>query len=136
MYISKVSLKNFRNFQEKEIEFKEGINVIIGHNNAGKTNLLKDLSLVLDFQGLKRLSIDDFSKKIDLESIKNTPPKVSIELIIKGKYDSINPDDLVTVSNWLTILGSEYEAVLTYEFFLPEKEKSEKKYLETLAGAS
>lgn len=136
MYISKISLNNFRNFKEKEIKFQEGINVIIGHNNAGKTNLLKALSLVLDFKGLKRLSVDDFNKNIDLPSLKKAPPKVSIEITIKGKHDSNNPDDLVTVSTWLTVLGAEYEAVLTYEFFLPEKEKSEKKYLETLAEAS
>jgi putative ATP-dependent endonuclease of OLD family len=133
MYISKVSLKNFRNFTEKEIEFKKGINVIIGHNNAGKTNLLKALALVIDFQGSKRLSVDDFNKKIDLASLQTVPPKVSIELTIKGKHDINNPDDLVTISNWLTVLGAEYEAVLSYEFFLPEKEKSEKKYVETLA---
>jgi putative ATP-dependent endonuclease of OLD family len=135
MYISKICLNNFRNFKKKEIEFKEGTNVIIGHNNAGKTNLLKALALVLDFQGSKRLVVDDFSKKNELTSLKTTPPKVSIELTIKGKDDPNSPDDLVTVSNWLTVLGAEYEAVLTYEFFLPEKEKSEKKYVETLAAA-
>lgn len=135
MYISKITLKNFRNFKQKEVEFKEGINVIIGHNNAGKTNLLRALALVLDFQGSKRLGVDDFSKRIDLASLKTAPPKVSIELTIKGKHDPSNPDDLVTVSNWLTVMGAEYEAVLTYEFFLPEKEKSEKKYIETLAAA-
>lgn len=133
MYISKIVLKNFRNFQDKGIEFKEGINVIIGHNNAGKTNLLRALALVLDSQNSKRLSIDDFNKKIDLLDLKKAPPKVSIELTIKGKHDAKNPDDLVTVSNWLTVIGTEYEAVLTYEFFLPEKDKSEKKYVETLA---
>jgi putative ATP-dependent endonuclease of OLD family len=136
MYISKISLSNFRNFKKKEVEFKEGINVIIGHNNAGKTNLLKALALVLDFQGLKRLGVDDFSKNIDLAVLKANPPKVSIEVVIKGKYESDESDDLVTVSNWLRVLNAEYEAVLTYEFFLPEKEKTEKKYIEMLSRAT
>mgnify|MGYP002660992474 CR=1 FL=1 len=62
MYISKIDIENFRNFKNKEIEFNDGVNVIIGHNNAGKSNLIKALALVLDFQGTKRLEIDDFNK--------------------------------------------------------------------------
>ncbi|MGM0877735.1 MAG: AAA family ATPase [Bacillota bacterium] len=42
MYISNLSLENFRSFKEKKtINFHEGINVIIGHNNAGKTTVIK-----------------------------------------------------------------------------------------------
>lgn len=49
MYISKICVKNFRNFKDQEVLFNEGVNVIIGHNNAGKTNLIKALSLVIDY---------------------------------------------------------------------------------------
>ena len=51
MYISKINIENFRNFKNNEVLFNSGVNVIIGHNNAGKTNLLKALSLVLDPEG-------------------------------------------------------------------------------------
>ena len=136
MYISKINITNFRNFKKKEIEFTEGVNVIIGHNNAGKTNLLKALALVLDFQGTKRLSIDDFHKSNTslLRELQGNPPKITIEVTIKGKHDVTNPnnDDLVTVSNWLTKLETEYEALLTYEFFLPEKERE--KYKKVVEG--
>ena len=60
MYISKIEIENFRNFKNKGIEFNDGVNVIIGHNNAGKSNLIKALALVLDSQGTKRLEVDDF----------------------------------------------------------------------------
>ena len=53
MFLSKLTIINFRNFRNSEIFFNDGINVIIGHNNAGKTNLLKALALVISFQGLK-----------------------------------------------------------------------------------
>jgi putative ATP-dependent endonuclease of the OLD family len=142
MYISKIKINNFRNFKEKEVEFTEGVNVIVGHNNAGKTNLLKALALVLDFAGSKRLYIDDFHKNFtatSLDDIKKEPPKVTIEVTIKGKHDANKPDndDLVTVSNWLTKLDTEYEALLTYEFFLPAKEKDnpERKYEDLLNDA-
>lgn len=124
MYISKIRIKGFRNFNDKEITFNDGINVIIGHNNAGKTNLLKALSLVLDNQTPKRLSVEDFHKNVALANLKGEPPSIAIELsIFQSKEEDLNSDDLVTVGDWLTKLDSPYEAVLTYEFFLPEKEK-------------
>ncbi|XZD73920.1 AAA family ATPase [Staphylococcus epidermidis] len=35
MYISSVKIKNFRNFDNIDIDFHEGVNVLIGHNNWG-----------------------------------------------------------------------------------------------------
>jgi len=122
MYISKIQISNFRNFKEKEIEFNDGVNVIIGHNNAGKTNLIRALSLVIDNQKPKRLEIDDFNKRVTIAELKANSPKISIAVSInKGKEEE--PDDLVTISNWLIKLDSNYEALLTYEFFLPEKKQ-------------
>ncbi|URN93105.1 MAG: AAA family ATPase [Candidatus Pristimantibacillus lignocellulolyticus] len=124
MYISKIGIENFRNFKSKEIQFNDGVNVIIGHNNAGKTNLIKALALVLDSQGTKRLDIDDFNKHISLDELKVNPPKISITVTLNQSVDEdLNSDDLATVGNWLIRLEEPYEASLTYEFFLPEKEK-------------
>ena len=130
MYISNIQINNFRNFKKKKIEFNDGINVIIGHNNAGKTNLIKALSLVIDNQKPKRLDVDDFNKDLTLVDIKTNPPKISIAITIKrGKEQE--PDDLVTISNWLTKLDSSYEALLTYEYFLPEKKQGD--YIKEMA---
>ncbi len=38
MYIKNLTLKNFRNYEEEEFAFSEGINVITGKNAQGKTN--------------------------------------------------------------------------------------------------
>lgn len=130
MYISQIHISNFRNFKEKEIIFNDGVNVIIGHNNAGKTNLIKALSLVIDNERPKRLNTDDFNKNVTLAELKATPPKISISVTIKkGKEETV--DDLVTISNWLTKLDSSYEALLTYEFFLPEKKHDD--YIKALS---
>ncbi|MFA6922810.1 MAG: DNA replication and repair protein RecF [Bacteroidales bacterium] len=40
MYLQKLSLINFKNFHEVEIEFSEKINCFVGNNGMGKTNLL------------------------------------------------------------------------------------------------
>ena len=95
MYISKIHIKNFRNFTDKEIQFNDGINVIIGHNNAGKTNLIKALSLIFDYKYTKLLGADDFNKSISLESLKKEPPKVIIGVSL-SQGETQKDDDLVT----------------------------------------
>ncbi|ADU75050.1 putative ATP-dependent endonuclease of OLD family [Acetivibrio thermocellus AD2] len=123
MYISKIQIKNFRNFKQFEAHFNNGINVIIGHNNSGKSNLIKALALIFDSNTKKHLEIDDFNKYISLEDLKNEPPKISIAITITQQEDeNLMSDDLVTISNWLTKLEEPYEALLTYEFMLPVKE--------------
>ena len=41
MQIKKLYLKNFRNYKEQYVEFKDGLNVLYGQNAAGKTNMLE-----------------------------------------------------------------------------------------------
>lgn len=123
MYISKIHINGFRNFKNSDVVFNDGVNVIIGHNNAGKSNLIKSLSLVVDVQGSKRLDVDDFNKHVSIEELKANPPKISIALTIsQSENENLNSDDLATIGNWLTKLEPPYEALLTYVFFLPEKE--------------
>lgn len=67
MYISKVVLRNYRNFKNSKFEFKKGINTIIGENGAGKTNLFRAIRLLLD-DYLPRHSINlsqnDFNRSL------------------------------------------------------------------------
>ena len=64
MYISKVVIKNYRNYEEFSIELKPFVTVI-GENNIGKSNLLEAISLVLshDFSVYRKrkLEIGDFN---------------------------------------------------------------------------
>jgi putative ATP-dependent endonuclease of OLD family len=47
MYLSKVHIKGFRNFSDFEVEFREGLNVLVGENNIGKTNLFDAIRIAL-----------------------------------------------------------------------------------------
>src|SRR5690606_1151833 len=126
MYIKSIRIQGFRNFQDTTVGFKEGVNVIIGHNNAGKTNLLKSLSLILDNKTSRRLEVDDFNKNIPFNDLTTIPPKVTISLtIIQSPGEDLMSDDLVTVAPWLIALQDPYTALLTYTFFLPESEHEE-----------
>ena len=121
MYISKIEIKNFRNFLDTTIEFNDGVNVIIGHNNSGKTNLLKALGLIFNTNAQRKLTVDDFNKEI---SDFTEPPQITVSAILRQseKEENEKPDDKSTVSTWILNLESPYEAKLTYSFFLPESE--------------
>ena len=45
MYINKIKLHNFRNYEDQEIEFNKNINVVYGDNAQGKTNILESIFL-------------------------------------------------------------------------------------------
>lgn len=48
MHISSLSIRNFRNFKNVKLNFKKGINTIIGENGSGKTNLFYALRILID----------------------------------------------------------------------------------------
>lgn len=54
--VKSISLKNFRSYKDTFIEFDPGVNVIIGENDSGKTNLLRAINLVVN----NRPSGEDF----------------------------------------------------------------------------
>lgn len=137
MYISHIKIQGFRNFKNTEIDFNDGLNVLIGHNNAGKTNLLKALQLVIEpHYRYRRLNTYDFCREISLNDLKAHSPSITISLTIKNSDLSYNEqeEDLRVVANWLTELENGYEAMLSYRFFLPAEKEEE--YLSALADVN
>ena len=47
MFLAKVQVRNFRNLKHIEVGFSKGLNVIVGENNVGKTNLLDAIRAAL-----------------------------------------------------------------------------------------
>lgn len=48
MRISRIVIRNFRNFEYLDVRIQPGVTCIIGENNTGKTNLLHAIRLALD----------------------------------------------------------------------------------------
>ena len=63
MYLENLRIKNFRCIEDLTIEFREGLNVIIGENNTGKTTIIDALRFAFSI-GMQRreiyLSSNDF----------------------------------------------------------------------------
>lgn len=90
MYIQKIHIKNYRNFNDFEMEFHEGLNVIVGANNSGKTGLLSAIYLL---NIPSNISIDDFNKNnlVQFKTLYNEDaPKIEITYFINH---FINEDD-------------------------------------------
>lgn len=65
MFLSKVGLRNYRNFINTSFVFKSGINTILGENGSGKTNLFRAIRLLLDdtmARSAFKLTETDFSR--------------------------------------------------------------------------
>lgn len=78
MILNKVKIKNYRNYKDTEVNFNDGINIIVGANNSGKTNILHIISLLsTDF----KLNVEDFNKNLlykEYDSFKEKAPIIHI----------------------------------------------------------
>lgn len=95
MYLKSVNIKRFRNFSDTSISFQDGLNIIVGPNNSGKTNLLRVIDL-LDNSDKSVGTVNDFNKN-DLyyhreEYLKN-PPTIEITYHIEHTLDLNGFDD-------------------------------------------
>ncbi|MBQ7352212.1 MAG: DNA replication/repair protein RecF [Clostridia bacterium] len=76
MKVTKLTLTNYRNYSNQTIEFVDGINVIIGKNAQGKTNLLESVFLCAIGRSPRTPRDKDLIKwdctysKVDIESIR------------------------------------------------------------------
>jgi len=60
--LEQINVRNYRNFSELQLDFTEGINIIVGPNGSGKTSILEAISLLSPGKGLKSAHFDDICK--------------------------------------------------------------------------
>ena len=88
MYISNVSIVNYKSFKNTKFSFKEGINTIIGENGSGKTNLFRAIRLLLDDNLLRmsyKLNENDFNRHLG--------PWQGHWIIISIEFSDLSPDE-------------------------------------------
>lgn len=113
MHISRVSIKNFANFEALDVETAESI-VIVGENKAGKSNFIRALQLVLD-PGLserdRQLGLEHFWDGLGENKLGAT-----IEIAVELTAFDDNPDLVATLADCLVDVGPPTVARLTYRF--------------------
>ena len=85
MYLAKITIKNFRIFTDFELSFNEGLNLIVGENNSGKTALIDAIRYTLDTNAAEWIRVNErdfhkdtsqFSIQLKFEGI--TPNQASV----------------------------------------------------------
>lgn len=119
MYIKEIKILNFRNFKEALIPFHEGVNVIIGHNNTGKSNLLRAMGLVLSYNYGHRLGVSDLFYETDLAVLKQQSPRIQITLVFRRSAgEALYSAEMGLFSSLMTDPALSEEAELRFEFKL------------------
>lgn len=86
MRIEHLKLTNFRNYSSQELDFNQNVNIIIGDNGKGKTNILESI-YVLSLTKTNRYGVEENLIKFDEEIAK-------IEGIIR-KEDLIKKQEII-----------------------------------------
>lgn len=135
MYIKEIKISNFRNFQKAAVPFHEGINVIIGHNNTGKSNLLRAIGLVLGFSDGHRLGTSDIFYDTNVATLKLQSPRIQITLVLhRSEGEALDSAEMGLFSGMMTDPALSEEAELRYEFKLADTQ--EDNYKADVAGAT
>jgi len=127
LYISRVVIKNYRNFKDLDVNLQHK-SVIVGENNVGKTNFIKALQLILDpslSDEDRMLSESDFN-----DSLKN-PMENNQEILIQIYISNYRRNvAIMTMLSDATVLDAEGNEVLllSYKFFPHIDEFGKKEY--------
>ncbi|MBP3463265.1 MAG: DNA replication/repair protein RecF [Clostridia bacterium] len=84
MYIKKVKLENFRNYDNLEIELKKDFNLIYGDNAQGKTNILESIYLCAIGRSFQT------NKDSELIKIGKDKAKIEVDYVRKDREGKIN----------------------------------------------
>ena len=109
MYLEKLKLRHFRNYHEQELEFSPHINILIGENAQGKTNLLEAIYVLamarshrtandrelIEFEGKEGAFIEGRVQK-HLGSV-----RLSLALTKQGKKARVNQLEQTRLSQYI-----------------------------------
>ena len=111
MILKKIKLVNYRNLVKQEIEFSKNINIFIGDNAQGKTNLLESIYFLALTKSYRTndnnlVNKDSLSLKIkgDIKD-SNILKSLSIELSEDNKKVRINNNLVNKISDYITNLN-------------------------------
>lgn len=108
MKIDKLCLKNFRNYDNLEIVFNNRLNILIGNNAQGKTNILESiyfLSITKSFLGAHDKNIikkDQIFSSVKANILRNDgKKKLSLLLNENGKKLEVNDKEIKKHSDYI-----------------------------------
>jgi len=110
MFIKEINLNGFRNYNNQKISFINGINLFIGDNAQGKTNIIEAIYLsafAKSYRTLKDSELINFEKefaRVNLEYSKNSIEK-SVEVFLDKLGNKIIKYDDIKINKLSSIIG-------------------------------
>ena len=132
MYIKKIEIKNFRNYHFLKTAFHKNVNLILGNNAQGKTNLLEGIyitSIGRSFRTNKDSDLVHFDEdfaKISISAEKEIYD-TSVEIIIKKDSKKSIKKDGVVVKRTSDLLDNIFIVVFSPEDLKIVKDEPEKR---------
>ena len=122
MYITSIYLRNFRNIKEAEICFDPNLNIFVGKNAQGKTNLCEAISVCLG-GSFRRVRFSQF--------VPADNPKAEVLVRLKFRDDITERENIINYTVCKNIVeityngikmtdATELYGVLKYVVFIPE----------------
>ena len=111
-HLSFIRLKNFRNLENQELELNNYLNIFIGPNGTGKTNILESISLFSVGRGFKKQSLD-----------RMTNLKKNYPWIIYSKYIKKNLDFDISIT-----YEKKENGIISKKLLIDGKKKEKKSY--------
>jgi putative ATP-dependent endonuclease of OLD family len=98
--LRKIFIKNYRAFENFSLDFSPGVNIVVGHNDAGKTTLLEAIHLALTSRVRGRLLAYELSPYMVNQAAaeryvaalgqgeRPAPPEIVIDLYLEERADT------------------------------------------------
>jgi putative ATP-dependent endonuclease of OLD family len=117
MYLGKIQIENFRQFESVDLVFQSGLNLLVGENDSGKSSIIDAIKFVTGTHSSdwSKLTKDDFY-------IDGTTRATELKIVCTF-YD-LNPDEAAAFLEWLSISDEKYYLKLTLTGRRKEKSNS------------
>ncbi len=108
MIIRKISLLNFRNYRKESINFDKKINIIIGDNAQGKTNILESIYFLALTKSYRTTDMNLINQNYDFTKVKGEVKDdkliKSLEVFVskEDKKVSINSNEVKKIADYIT----------------------------------
>ena len=112
MKINKIKLRNFRNYEDIEINFVDNINIIIGDNAQGKTNLLESiyvLAVTKSFLSMHDKNLIKLNNRYGFISgeLSKNGSLFNLDILFNdnGKVVKVNNKEIKKISDYISLMN-------------------------------
>ena len=111
MRLQKLKLKNFRTYDDLELEFDKNINVFVGNNAEGKTNILESIyisCITKSYRTIKDMECISFNRdflRIENNYIDINNNEIQVEVFIDNNGKKIFRENGIKVDKYSDFLG-------------------------------